>query len=394
MKREDTMRDKQRLVQECMDRAVYKQEVAGVVALEIKEGKEVLFAKSGFADIKNGIPMSRDTIFRLYSQSKPITAATAMVLVEDGILDLGEPVGDYIDSFNNQTYLSKGKVHKVPSDKKMRIRDLMNMTSGLVYPGINTPTEVAVGRLMTNMEKRLGTDKMMTTMEFADKIGRIPLNFIPGSHFQYGTSADVLGAVIEKASGMRFGDFVRARILDPLRMNDTDFYVPDSKKDRLAKAYRNVKGRLIEFHGDRLVIRNNGDINPFESGGAGLFSTVDDYARFAHMLINGGKFGNKRLLSENSVKFLTSGKLLPYQQLDLEKWQGLEGFTYGNLMRVLDDPSQATIIGNKGEYGWDGWLGAYFVNDPSTKTTFIMLVQRFDYGTGPLTRKLRNIIFS
>lgn len=388
------MRDKQRLVQECMDRAVYKQEVAGVVALEIKEGKEVLFAKSGFADIKNGIPMSRDTIFRLYSQSKPITAAAAMVLVEDGILDLGEPVGDYIDSFNNQTYLSKGKVHKVPSDKKMRIRDLMNMTSGLVYPGINTPTEVAVGRLMTNMEKRLGTDKMMTTMEFADKIGRIPLNFIPGSHFQYGTSADVLGAVIEKASGMSFGDFVRARILDPLRMNDTDFYVPDSKKDRLAKAYRNVKGRLIEFHGDRLVIRNNGDINPFESGGAGLFSTVDDYARFAHMLINGGKFGNKRLLSENSVKFLTSGKLLPYQQLDLEKWQGLEGFTYGNLMRVLDDPSQATIIGNKGEYGWDGWLGAYFVNDPSTKTTFIMLVQRFDYGTGPLTRKLRNIIFS
>ncbi len=394
MKREDTMRDKQRLVQECMDRAVYKQEVAGVVALEIKEGKEVLFAKSGFADIKNGIPMSRDTIFRLYSQSKPITAAAAMMLVEDGILDLGEPVGDYIDSFNNQTYLSKGKVHKVPSDKKMRIRDLMNMTSGLVYPGINTPTEVAVGRLMTNMEKRLGTDKMMTTMEFADKIGRIPLNFIPGSHFQYGTSADVLGAVIEKASGMSFGDFVRARILDPLRMNDTDFYVPDSKKDRLAKAYRNVKGRLIEFHGDRLVIRNNGDINPFESGGAGLFSTVDDYARFAHMLINGGKFGNKRLLSENSVKFLTSGKLLPYQQLDLEKWQGLEGFTYGNLMRVLDDPSQATIIGNKGEYGWDGWLGAYFVNDPSTKTTFIMLVQRFDYGTGPLTRKLRNIIFS
>ncbi len=388
------MRDKQRLVQECMDRAVYKQEVAGVVALEIKEGKEVLFAKSGFADIKNGIPMSRDTIFRLYSQSKPITAAAAMMLVEDGILDLGEPVGDYIDSFNNQTYLSKGKVHKVPSDKKMRIRDLMNMTSGLVYPGINTPTEVAVGRLMTNMEKRLGTDKMMTTMEFADKIGRIPLNFIPGSHFQYGTSADVLGAVIEKASGMSFGDFVRARILDPLRMNDTDFYVPDSKKDRLAKAYRNVKGRLIEFHGDRLVIRNNGDINPFESGGAGLFSTVDDYARFAHMLINGGKFGNKRLLSENSVKFLTSGKLLPYQQLDLEKWQGLEGFTYGNLMRVLDDPSQATIIGNKGEYGWDGWLGAYFVNDPSTKTTFIMLVQRFDYGTGPLTRKLRNIIFS
>ncbi len=388
------MRDKLKLIQECMYRAVYKQEVAGVVALEVKEGKEVLFAKSGFADIKNGIPISRDTIFRLYSQSKPITAAAAMMLVEDGIIDLGEPVGNYIDSFNNQTYLSKGKVHKVPVDKKMRIRDLMNMTSGLVYPGIGTPTEVSVGRLMNGMEKRLGTDKMMSTMEFAEKIGKIPLNFLPGSHFQYGTSADVLGAVIEKASGMTFGDFVRARILDPLRMKDTDFYVPDSKKDRLSKAYKNVKGRLVEYHGDRLVIRNDGGLNPFESGGAGLFSTVDDYARFGQMLLNNGKFGNKQILTPNSIKYLTSGRLNKDQQIDFDNWQGLEGFTYGNLMRVMDDPSQASIIGSKGEYGWDGWLGAYFVNDPSTKTTFIMLVQRFDYGTGPLTRKLRNIIFS
>ena len=170
--------------------------------------------------------------------------------------------------------------------------------------------------------------------------------------------------------------------------------VPDSKKDRLSKAYKNVKGRLVEYHGDRLVIRNDGGLNPFESGGAGLFSTVDDYARFGQMLLNNGKFGNKQILTPNSIKYLTSGRLNKDQQIDFDNWQGLEGFTYGNLMRVLDDPSQASIIGSKGEYGWDGWLGAYFVNDPSTKTTFIMLVQRFDYGTGPLTRKLRNIIFS
>ena len=110
------------------------------------------------------------------------------------------------------------------------------------------------------------------------------------------------------------------------------------------------------------------------------------------MLINGGKFGNKRLLSENSVKFLTSGKLLPYQQLDLEKWQGLEGFTYGNLMRVLDDPSQATIIGNKGEYGWDGWLGTFFENLPTHGITMLMGMQLSDPEGNFISEKIRNLI--
>lgn len=394
MKGKIFMRDKQKLIQECMDRAVENQEVAGVIALEIKDGKEIFFAKSGYADIKNNIPIGRDNIFRLYSQSKPITATAAMMLIEDGILDLGEPVGNYIESYNKQTYLSKDKVHKVPEENKMRIRELLNMTSGLVYPGLNTASEVEVGRLMNKMEKKLGSDKMMTTMEFADELGKIPLNFIPGSHFQYGTSADVLGAVIEKASGMSFGDFVRSRILEPLDMKDTDFYVPDSKKDRLVKAYRFTKGKLCKYSGDHLAIRNNGDPNPFESGGAGLFSTIDDYAHFGQMLLNGGTYEGKQLLTPNSVKYLTSGKLNGTQQLDLQKWQGLEGYTYGNLMRVLDDPRQASLIANKGEYGWDGWLGAHFSNDPETNTTFLMMVQRYDYGTGPLTRKLKNIIFS
>ena len=388
------MKTKKKLIQECMDNAVKTGEVAGVIALVIKDGKEQLFAGSGYADVKNNVPIARNTIFRLYSQSKPITAAAAMILVEEGIIDLGEPVGNYIESFKNQTYLSKGKVHKVPTENAMRIRDLLNMTSGLVYPGIGTSTEISVGRLMAGMEKKLGKDKMTTTMEFAEKIGKIPLNFIPGSHFQYGTSADVLGAVIEKASGISFGDFLRSRILIPLGMKDTDFYVPDEKKDCLAKAYKSVKGKLVEYHGDRLVIRNNGDYNPFESGGAGLFSTIDDYSHFAQMLMDGGIYKGKRILSKRTVEFLTSGKLSHDQQLDFDKWQNLEGFTYGNLMRVMEEPGRASLIGNKGEYGWDGWLGAHFANDPSTNTTFLMLIQRFDYGTGPLTRKLRNIVFS
>ena len=209
--RKDVMRDKQKLIQECMDRAVENREVAGVIALEITDGKEIFFAKSGYADIENKTPIGRDNIFRLYSQSKPVTAVAAMILIEDGILDLSEPVGDYIESYKKQTYLYKDKVHKVPADNKMRIRDLLNMTSGLVYPGLNTASEVEVGRLMNKMEKKLGSDKMMTTMEFAEELGKIPLNFIPGSHFQYGTSADVLGAVIEKSFGHELWRFCKIK---------------------------------------------------------------------------------------------------------------------------------------------------------------------------------------
>lgn len=388
------MRDKQKLIQEAMDRAVEAKEVAGVNLLVTLDGKETFYAQSGYADIAAPKTMDRDTIVHLYSQSKPITAAATMLLMQDGLIDLNEPVSSFIPSFSKQTYILDGEVKKLPSDKPVRINDLLNMTSGLVYPGITTEAESSTTVLFLEATRRLDTDDQMTTLEFAEKIGKFPLQFIPGSSFQYGTSADVLGAVIEKVSGQKFGEFLKERLFDPLEMKDTGFYVPEEKRSRLSKVYELHKGQLREYHENHLIIRNDGGENAFESGGAGLFSTLDDYTHFGQMLLSNGTYKGKEIMTPAAVRFLTNAGLMDEPQRAFQKWNGLEGYTYGNLMRIMTDPARAILIGNKGEYGWDGWLGAYFMNDPSSKTTIIMFTQMRDYGTGYLTRRLRNIIMS
>ncbi len=405
------MRDKQKLIQAAMDKAVANKEVAGVNLLVIQDGKEIFYAQSGHANIDFDIPMNRDTICHLYSQSKPITAAAAMLLMQDGIFDLNEPVANFIDSFKEQTCIIDGKVQKLPDDRKVRIIDLLNMTSGLVYPGINTEAEKATSLLFVDAIKRLKypyenkpsdnrndstaeKNYQMTTMEFAQEIGKFPLQFIPGTQFQYGTSADVLGAVIEKATGQRFGEFLKERLFDPLEMVDTDFYVPEEKKSRLSQVYEVRNGEFKEFGGDHLIIRHDGNRNAFESGGAGLFSTLDDYSHFAQMLMNNGSYKGKEILTPETVRFMTQSAVMDGPQHAFDNWYGLEGHTYSNLMRIMTDPSKALIIGHKGEYGWDGWLGAYFMNDPEINTTLLMMTQMRDYGTGHLTRRLRNIVLS
>lgn len=389
------MRDKKKLIQNAMDKAFENKEVAGVNLLVIKDGEEQFYAQSGYLDVAAKKPMNRDTIVHLYSQSKPITAAAAMLLVQDGILDLNESVSNYISSFQRPSCLIDGKQKLIPIDKRVRIIDLLNMTSGLVYPGGNTDAEKATSILFTNAIDRLDTDDQMTTLEFAEEIGKLPLQFVPGSGFQYGTSADVLGAVIEKASGMRFGEFLEERFFKPLGMVDTGFYVPEEKKNRLSKVYEVADDDFKEFTGNHLIIRNDGNKNAFESGGAGLFSTLDDYSHFAQMLMNGGTYKGQEILTANTVKFLTSGSLTPSQQQKaFDNWQGFEGYTYRNLMRVMIKPSEAVLMGHVGEYGWDGWLGAYFMNDPEINTTMLMMTQMKDYGTGYLTRKIRNIVMS
>ena len=390
------MRDKNKLIQDAMNKAVANKEVAGVSLLVIQDGRESYYAQSGHANIEKDIPMNRDTIVHLYSQSKPITAAAAMLLMQDGIFDLNEPVANFFDSFKEQTCVINGKIKKLPSDKNVRIIDLLNMTSGLVYPGMNTPAERATTLLFTDAIRRLKKpyEEQMTTLEFAQEIGKCPLQFVPGTQFQYGTSADVLGAVIEKVTGQKFGQFLKERLFDPLEMVDTGFFVPEEKKNRLALAYEVVNGQFRELDGDHLIIRKDGNLNAFESGGAGLFSTLDDYSHFGQMLLNGGTYNGKEILTPATVRFMTESAVMEGPQHAFDNWYGLEGHTYSNLMRILVDPAKALIIGNKGEYGWDGWLGAYFMNDPASRTTLLMMTQMRDYGTGHLTRRLRNIIMS
>ncbi len=387
-------------IRACIDRALERKELAGCSFCLMRNGTEEFYTERGYADLAAGKPISRDSIYRLYSMSKPVTAAAMMTLVEDGYIDLQDPVYRYFPSFRHQSYVAPdGKVRPVDDEHAMLIRDLMNMTSGLVYPDDSTRPGRETGAIYQDAIDRLGTDHGMSTAEFAERIGECTLLFQPGTGWNYSVSADIAGAVIEKASGMRFGDYLQERLFDPIGMTDTGFSVSAAQKDRLVVAYRNENDQegtpLIPYTGNHLAIRNDGGNNNFESGGAGLFSTLDDYRRFATMLLSNGTAENGRqVLRPGTVRYLTGGKLNARQQECLDRWRGLAGHTYSNFNRVMIDPAQAVTIGHKGEYGWDGWLGVYFANDPEQRQTMLLMLNQKDYGTHRLTRQLRNIVNS
>lgn len=372
---------------EILEESAAKQEIAGANLCVIQKGKEVYYTQVGYADIAGNRKMQRDTIVRLYSMTKPITAAAVMLLVERGIVDLLDPLEKYIPEFANATVMN-GE----PINRSITVKDCMNMTSGLVYGGEPNGASQDTDKVFAELDERFYSNNPMTTVEFASKLAGCRMAFQPGEGFCYGTSADVLGAVVEVASGMRYGEFLKKEFFEPLGMKDTGFTVPDNKKDRLAVAYECTPDGLIEYHENGLGICNHMDMNPaFESGGAGLVSTIEDYMKFTQMLMQKGSYQGKEILAPRTVAYLTGCHLQPQQQ-KMVFWDNLYGFSYGNLMRVLVDPSLAAYQVSPKEYGWDGWLGPYFANMPEEDTTFIMMIQRKDSGTFTLTRKLRNAL--
>lgn len=377
---------------------ILKQEIddhkltSGANVLILKDGKELAYEEYGLRDIKNGVPMSRDTIFRLYSMSKPVTACAVMILADRGLLDLDNCLCWMMPGFT-EAYVNKNG-ERVKSSTQISIKDLLNMTSGIPYPG-NGPAPEQVGSVFWELITRLHGDNPMTTAEFSKRIGACDLCFEPGERFMYGSSADILGAVVEQVSGMKFGEFMEKEIFEPLGMKDTGFYVKPENFSRLAKVYKTDYANwcVEEVETENLGIAIMTEPPAFESGGAGLFSTLDDYAKFATMLHNGGEYNGVRILSKNAVNYMTSPSLMPWQLETLTNgWGSLSGYSYGNLMRNLIEPGQAHIMSEKGEYGWDGWLGCFFANFPESKMTVLVGMQRVDCGTSSLARKIVNAV--
>lgn len=383
-------------IRQTIRRAMEDGVTAGASVLVMKDGKEALYLEEGFADREQQKPIRRDTIFRLYSMSKPITAAAAMILMERGLIDLEEPVAAYLPEFADQYIEKDGCFTKV--GEPMKLIHLLNMTSGLTYGGENPGPERKTQALLNEYCRKVHSEDAVTTREFAGRLGKIPLLFQPGRGWRYSLSADVLGAVIEAASGMRFGEFLEKELFAPLGMKDTGFWVPESRQDRLVSAYgSDGHGGMEPYTGDHLIINYRMDCPPaFESGGAGLVSTIDDYSRFAQMLLGKGELDGVRVLSEKTVEYMTSGGLNQWEKQAFESEFGLflPGYTYSHLMRIMQDPGRASVIGSRGEYGWDGWLGCYFANLPERNMTILLMQQKKDAGTIPMTRKIRNIICS
>ncbi len=383
-------------INELLKTAVESGDTAGANVLVIKDGKEIAYCASGMRDIENKIPISRDTIFRLYSQTKPITAAAVMLLVSRGKIDLNAWLSDYMPEFSDM-YVNIGGERR-PAANHITVGNLMNMTSGLAYPDGATEGGKQSGEVFWTIENRLFSDEPVTTEKFAEMMSKTDLCFEPGERFMYGASADVLGALVEKVGGMSFRDFLIENFFEPLEMNDTDFYVPAEKSARLAKVYDYSENGLTECRTNHLGLRYERDVIPaFQSGGAGLCSTLDDYGKFASMLMNGGQLDGKRIMPEAAVRLLTCGGRLPRgKEKHLQEcWSWMSGYTYGNLMRVCEDESRVMLFSSKGEYGWDGWLGTFFSNEPAHGITLLFGTQQAGIGrTGTLVRSIKNIVMS
>lgn len=366
----------------------------GAAICILERGKIIYRNEYGYADQEKQIPMKPDSIFRCYSMTKPITSVAVMILIERGLLSLCDPASRYLPGFQNQkVYTPDGLV---PVEREVTIMDLTNMTAGVCYPDASFPAGDYMEKVQQEYYQEIQEGKVITTYDLANRIGRQPLAFQPGTRWLYSFCADVLGAIVEVVSGKRYSDFLKEEIFLPLEMVDTDFYVPEEKRDRFMQFYQYMpETKTMEpCTWQHLCLSHMHLKKPdFESGGAGLVSTIDDYAKFAEMMMNGGIYKNNRILSRKTIQRMTQNQLTE-KQIESIDWTELKGYGYGSLMRQMIHPESAESLGTKGEYGWDGWLGSYLAIDPEEELAIIYVIQKCG-GNGPRDiRVIRNIIYS
>ena len=366
-----------------MQAYVDRREAGGIVTLIARHGKIVDVHASGFQDIENRKAMQTDTIFRIASMSKPITSVAIMMLEEEGKLFLTDPVSKFIPAFKNQRVIAAGGA-TVPAVREATVRDLLSHRAGLSYGFLNAGP-VGDAYRKTGVTDGLTTTSM-TLQENIDKLGAQPLMAQPGSAWNYSLSVDVLGRIVEVVSGQSFDVFLRERIFKPLGMTDTAFDISDAKWPRLATVYSPDGAGGIRPMKDPESFDNT-HMSPlayykapkrYFSGGAGLTSTILDYARFAQLLLNGGSLNGVRLLGPKTVELMTGS-----QTSDLPPIEGLlgPGAQFGLGFRVVTDVAATQTQGSVGLFGWRGIYGTAFWVDPKEQLVAVMMVQRYPGST-------------
>ncbi len=343
---------------------------AGIVTLLARDGKIVDFQTYGYRDLEKRLPMERDTICRAYSMSKIITCAATLILLEDGKFNLDDPVAKYLPELKDMRVWTGGTQatpQTEPVKRPITIKHLLTHTSGLIYDfmGDDDLTKTWRGADLWNGPGMDG---------FLAKLGKLPLKHHPGDAYTYGVNQDVLGALIERVSGQRFGAFLEKRIFGPLKMHDTGFDVPEAKRHRLAKTYKRVDGKFIE---DQPILETWPESGRgIEAGGAGIFSTAGDFSRFAQMLLNGGTLEGKRILGRKTIELMTADHMVTLPNKQTANRQ--KGFGFG--VEVTTDLGQLSMPSSIGQFGWFGAATTYCQIDPKEKIVAIAMAQHFPFN--------------
>ncbi len=350
----------------------------GIATLLVKDGKVVSHVQTGLADVETGAPIAEDTIYRIYSMTKPVTGVALMMLYEEGAFSLDDPVSKFIPEFRDLQVLGEpgadGEWTLEPLTRQPTMRELMSHTAGFAY-GLygNDPANAAFrnGEIMYSPDLE----------SFIDKVAGVPLLFQPGEAWFYSASVDIQGAIIERVSGQSLGEFFDQRLFAPLGMNDTGFFVPAEDHDRLADVFAvdPETGAVVPYDVPRTAFRK--ETVAMESGGGGLVSTLDDYARFCQMLVGGGALDGVRILKPETVELMRTDVLPEGVTIDIAGTLSDEQATsakFGLGFGVYTDTEANDLPFGEGTYYWGGAAGTWFWVDPENDLFFIGMIQLFD----------------
>ena len=388
--------------------------IPGYLVLIARRGKTAYLHRYGLRDVGAALPVQEDTIFRIYSMTKPITSVAVLTLYERSLLHLDDPASEFVPGFKELDVFESGDEQSwrtVPAEREMTIRDLLTHTSGLTYGHMQAHPIDAMYR-----QRKFFEDAEMTLEDFADSLSELPLLFSPGTRWSYSVATDVLGYIIEVVSGKTLDQYFADEILEPLGMVDTAFAIAPEKAERFAANYERDGNsfRLIDKPSESSYLRQP----KLPSGGGGLISTASDYLRFSQMLLNKGEFKGVRILGRRTVELMTSNHLpadcdLANMGYVLHSDTRSEGVGMGlgarhNLRRggvrtetrhdgvgfglggsVLLDPAAAQILGSPGEFAWGGAASTFFWIDPREAMTAIFLTQLMPSSSYPIRRELR-----
>ncbi len=372
---------------------VNKGELIGVSALVTVDGKEAYFGAFGLADREAQKAMTRDTIVQIFSMTKPLAGTALMQLWEQGKFQLDDPVIKYVPELANVKVLmgtnASGELILAPLNRPMTIRDLGRHTAGLTGGDSDIPL---MRKLTDAINPRAITNNLD---EFARLLGTLPLEFQPGEKWRYSYAVDIQALLVQRLSGQPFDVYLQEHVLKPLRMTHTSFFVPPEQRDKLAAMYDWKTNGVFERQPDKKAFEFNTAHWPLTPGSYGLTSTIDDYSRFARMLLNGGELDGARILHSRTVKLMSTSTLDP--AITDRAWlvtKGQVGFGFDFAVRIDSPKTPDENPGAIGEFFWDGLANTLFWVDPKNKLTAVLFTQYQPFGKVSLHRDFRAAVYS